>query len=76
MSDSDFDDDDWGDDNDDPPLVPCPYCRAEMLEGLPQCPECGSYISEEDRPPAIKPGWLVAGVVLCLLLVLGWIVRQ
>jgi hypothetical protein len=69
-------DDDWEDDfeaDDDEPTVPCPYCRREIHEDAQRCPYCERYISEEDAPPRPKPWWLVAGVVVCLLLMLLWI---
>jgi len=51
----DEDEDDWeddeadlGDDSDDEPTVPCPYCRREILEDSPRCPYCERYISAED----------------------------
>lgn len=64
------DDDDWGDDDDG--VVPCPYCGADMLEDSPRCPECGNYISDEDRPPERKPPWIVVGIVVCLVIALAW----
>ena len=64
MSSADWDED--GDDDDDEPMMVCPYCRAEMLESALQCPSCGQYISEEDRPAARRPLWLVVVAILCL----------
>lgn len=64
-----------GDDHDDG-LVPCPYCRAEMLEDSPRCPSCGNYISEEDRPRTNRRLWILATVVICLILVLMWLVER
>lgn len=63
-------DDDW--DDEDGLCAPCPYCGAEMLEDSPRCPECGRYISDEDRPPERKPPWIVVGVVVCVIIVLAW----
>ena len=58
---------DWDEDgDDDEPMMACPYCRAEMLESAPQCPSCGQYISDEDRPAARRPLWLVVVAVICL----------
>ncbi|MEX2113795.1 MAG: hypothetical protein WD845_11455 [Pirellulales bacterium] len=80
MSTWDDDEDDWddgvaegSDDLDDEPTVPCPYCRRPIHEDAQRCPYCEQYISEEDRPTEPKPWWLVAGVVVCLLLVVWWI---
>lgn len=72
--------DDWHDEgdswegDDEPSLVPCPYCREEMLEDSPRCPTCGKYISEEDAPPKAKPLWLLATIAICLIIALMWLV--
>jgi len=72
----DFDEDeaeDWDadaeddvDDSDEEPTVPCPYCRREILEDVPQCPYCERYISAEDHPRPSKPVWVVVTAVVCL----------
>jgi hypothetical protein len=73
----DFDDDeldeDFDDADDDEPTVPCPYCRREIHEDAQRCPYCERYISAEDAPAGRKPWWILVGVVLCLLMVLGWL---
>lgn len=73
--------DDWGDEDDDgfeyddePALVPCPYCRREIVEGAERCPYCENYISTEDAPPARKPWWIILGAALCLWVVYHWVV--
>jgi hypothetical protein len=55
------------------PTVPCPYCRREVHEDAVRCPHCEHYLSAEDAPPVRKAGWLIAGAVLCLLIVLLWV---
>ena len=61
-----------GDETDD--TVPCPYCGREVYESAERCPHCGSYVSDEDAPRRRRPWWLVAGVVLCLAIVLlAWV---
>jgi hypothetical protein len=45
---------------------------AGISEDAELCPHCKSYISDEDAPRR-HPWWLVAGVVVCLLIVLLWI---
>ena len=65
-ADDDFDEE-WEDD-DDFPVVSCPYCGAEMLEDAPQCPTCGRYISAEDRPPANRLGWMATGIAILLII--------
>jgi predicted nucleic acid-binding Zn ribbon protein len=62
--------------DDDEPTIPCPYCGEEIHEDSQRCPRCGDYLSEEDRPPARKPWWIVAGVVVCLYLVYRWITGE
>lgn len=66
---SDVDRDDAEDDGG----VACPACGAEMYEDAPQCPACGIYPSREQFPDAPKPRWVMAGVVLCLLIALTWL---
>jgi hypothetical protein len=75
------DDDDWDDlddpdepDDEDDETVPCPYCREPVYEDAERCPGCGHYLSREDAPWR-RPWWLVAGVVVCLLVILMWVVR-
>jgi hypothetical protein len=68
------DEDAW--DEDDDGLVPCPYCREEILEDSPRCPSCGRYISEEDTPPRQKPLWLLATIAICLIMALMWLVEM
>lgn len=77
----DFDEDDFdkneGDFDDDAdadePTAPCPYCGREIHEDAQRCPYCDQYISAEDAPAGRKQWWIVLGVVLCLLMVLGWL---
>jgi hypothetical protein len=64
------------DSDDDEPTIPCPYCRREIHEEAQRCPYCASYLSQEDAPPSRKPWWLIAGAVLCLLLVLLWVLGR
>ncbi len=71
--DDDFDDD-YLDEDDDEPTVPCPYCNRQIHEDAQRCPYCEEYISEEDARPGRKPWWIVAGVIVCVYVVLRWIV--
>jgi hypothetical protein len=59
--------------DDDAATIPCPYCRREIHEQSQRCPYCEQYISEEDAPPTRKAGWLIAGAVLGLIVVIYWI---
>jgi hypothetical protein len=64
-------DEDGGDDD---PTAPCPYCRRPVFDDAEWCPGCGQYLSREDTPWR-RPWWLVLGVMLCLVVVLGWVLR-
>jgi uncharacterized paraquat-inducible protein A len=55
--------DDWSDD-DPAETVPCPSCHAEVYEDAPQCPECGHYISRDDR---LRRGWWWTAILLLAL---------
>jgi endogenous inhibitor of DNA gyrase (YacG/DUF329 family) len=64
--------DDPGDD-DVAETVPCPYCRRPVYESADRCPSCGNYVSRDDAPSR-HPRWIVAGVILCLVvIVVAWI---
>ena len=55
--------------------APCPYCQRPVYDDAERCPACGSYLSVEDAGrPARRPWWMVAGVLLCLAVLLGWVV--
>ena len=65
---------DQDDEEDDAPLVECPYCGREISGLVELCPHCRSYISSEDAPAPRRPVWLVAGVIVCLVIVLlAWV---
>lgn len=68
------DEDDFDDPSDDDDTIPCPYCQRPIHDDAQRCPYCENYISEEDGPRAAKPWWIVAGVILCLLVLYLWIV--
>jgi aspartate carbamoyltransferase regulatory subunit len=77
MDDDDYEDDyddDFEVDGDDEPTIACPYCKRDIHEDAQRCPYCEQYISQEDAPAAPKPWWIIAGVIVCLILLLGWIV--
>ncbi len=65
------DDEDFADEDDEEPTILCPYCRAEMWEEAPQCPECGEYLSVEDRQARHEwqPRWIVLTALMLLLLI-------
>lgn len=64
------DDGDDGDDEEEP-TIHCPYCRAEIWEEAPQCPECGEYLSLEDRQARHewRPRWIILTAILLLMLI-------
>jgi len=62
--------------DDDPPLVPCPYCGREISEEAEVCPCCRNFISAEDAPRGRPQALVVAGVVVCLLIVLIWVLAH
>jgi hypothetical protein len=63
-------------DDDDEPTVACPYCKRQIHEDSQRCPYCEHYISQEDAPAAPKPWWIIAGVIICLVLLLIWIIGR
>jgi hypothetical protein len=63
---------DIGDDSDEEPTVPCPYCRREILEDSPRCPYCERFISAEDHAGPRKPLWIIATALVCLGIALWW----
>jgi hypothetical protein len=72
----DWDDDeadDGYDSDDDEPTVPCPSCRREILEDVPQCPYCERYISAEDHARPSKPLWVIVTAVVCLAIAIWWL---
>ena len=38
------------------PIIPCPYCGAEIHDETERCPHCEHYISKEDAPPRASHG--------------------
>lgn len=60
------------DSDEDDETVPCPHCREPVYEDAEQCPACGAYLSREDLPWR-RPIWLIVGVILGLIVVLGWV---
>jgi predicted RNA-binding Zn-ribbon protein involved in translation (DUF1610 family) len=64
---------DEADHNEDQETHPCPHCGEEIYDDAEQCPKCGRYIGEGSS--ARKPIWLLVGVIVCALIVLGWIFR-
>ena len=68
----DWENDDFGDDEDDN-TVPCPHCKKDVYDGAEQCPYCGQYISEEDKPRESKPVWIVIAGAVCLAMVILWV---
>ena len=62
------------DDDDDTETISCPHCRNPVYENAERCPRCGRYLSEEDAPHRRRPWWIVAGVIVCLaIILLAWV---
>ena len=53
-------------DDDGPPTVPCPHCKAEVFEDSEQCPRCGKFLSNEDAPLSRGGMWVIV-MILALL---------
>jgi hypothetical protein len=68
-------DDDWQPDEDeeDDDTVSCPHCHQPVYEGAEQCPNCGVYLSEEDKPAESKPPWIIVGGLICVVIVILWV---
>lgn len=54
-------------------VAPCPHCGAPIYEGAGRCPQCGEHISRADWTAPHRPAWVLAGVVVCFLIVAMWI---
>jgi hypothetical protein len=68
-----FDRDDGDGDDEDDDTSPCPYCRRPIYADAERCPHCGNYLSAEDAPPSRQSWWIILGVLVCLVVVAGWI---
>ena len=64
------------DDDDEPDIVPCPYCRKAISEDAVQCHHCGQYLSREDRPSNVSVVVIVIILVLVGLAVLGLVIGR
>jgi hypothetical protein len=67
--------DEESDDADESDTVPCPYCRQPVWDGAELCPHCRNYLSDEDAPRR-TPWWLIAGVAVCVAMVLLWVLTR
>jgi predicted amidophosphoribosyltransferase len=58
--------------DDEIPTVPCPYCKAEILEDAERCPRCENYLSAEDAPAgSSKPLWIWVLLIVATLLMVA-----
>ena len=75
FAEDDFDEDEASEGDDDTfDTVACPYCRKQIHEDAVRCPYCENYISAADAPRLkVQPWWIIAGVVVCLVIVLIWL---
>ena len=58
--------------DDDDNTAPCPHCGTDVYDDAEQGPACGQYLSREDEPRSSRPWWIVAGVAICLAIVILW----
>lgn len=63
-----------GEEDEDEPTIPCPYCGQHIHEESQRCPHCENYISDEDTPPSRKSWWIILGALAGLYVVYRWIV--
>ena len=55
------------DDDDDPEMLPCPYCGKPISEDAEISPKCGSFLSIEDAPRRGITWWKLLVVALLVL---------
>lgn len=53
--------------------VVCPNCRKLVFEGSRNCACCGAYIPWPDEPAGSSRPFVVVGLVLLVLAVLGFV---
>ncbi len=73
----DLDDSEYPDefDRDDDETEPCPHCGEPVYDDAERCPSCGEYLSREDAPRP-RPWWFMAGVLLSVVVVVGWVLLR
>ena len=58
-------------------LIACPFCGRPVYAEADVCPACHSFLGGSDDPTTLhasrRPLWIIVGVVLCLVAVLGWV---
>ncbi len=74
VEDSEFPDDTDVDDDDAADAKSCPICGESIFALAQRCPHCGNFISAEHVRNR-RPLWIVAGVVLCLVVVFFYWLR-
>jgi hypothetical protein len=63
----------YGDDPDEEPTVPCPYCKQEILKHAPPCPYCERHVSKEGHSGPRMPLWGTVTAFTCLAVALWWV---
>ncbi|MDB5298077.1 MAG: hypothetical protein JWO31_4060 [Phycisphaerales bacterium] len=59
-------------DGDEPAFIRCPNCRKLVADDAEQCPKCGHYLIDEEIGRTSRPAWVWVGIVLALLMAVGW----
>ena len=57
--------------DDEPAVMPCPYCGKMISEETEICHLCGRYLSTEEIKNRV-PKWIMIGTVLALVGMLWW----
>jgi predicted nucleic acid-binding Zn ribbon protein len=58
-------------DDDGPAIIPCHHCGEEVLEDSERCPNCGMYLSKEDKPGKSWSGlWMIVAILALLATVM------
>ena len=60
----------YPDPDDDEGLMPCPACGHLIFDESVRCPVCETYVGEQQG----KSAWVVAGILVCLAISIGWVI--
>jgi DNA-directed RNA polymerase subunit RPC12/RpoP len=72
----DADEEIYGSEEDEDPVIPCPNCGEEVFDDAEQCPSCGHWLVPDRSPMKGRPSWFLilgfGGAILAILLWLVW----